>query len=840
MPGMLLVCAVIMLGQSSAPAQKPPGQPLKKPGAADRSSALKSGRLTGIRLGTFPDYSRLIFLFKKPVDSYMVRRPEVNELWLDFGPDAIPKEGRYELHDELVQGVALLEQNGRLTARVKVGLSRFSFRHFSTPDRKAVVLDLRPGDPIKRARPAVSRAALEKLKGLSLELPDPKAIARKIRAALPADPTPDTELFFLTQAADDMARGNFEEAIINLKRLLKNFPNTKYRDPGLFLLGDAYYYSYQNKLEPHFLEITDTFREAIVTFPQSALTPRATLMLGLAYLKMNFNSEAVGYLEIVTKDFPDTRYAVLAYLYLGEAQLNLGEADLAQESLDTVLTFKPSGHSFLKAYYKLGQVHFQKGIYTKANEVFKEVLIRQEDFYLEHPEILYYMGEGYFHSHRPDLARSYLYHLLNIYPEYKAKDVVMARIGDTYKEEGRHSEAKKIYRITKDIFPESTGALISQLRLAEYGALRDSFKPETIFIELEEGAREATLKMYREIVASQKESPLLQLAMFKIGLAAYWQKNYKKALQTFKDTLEKYPKGSIIPDVHFVMSKTILARVRNLYRQKKHLELLSYFFENQRYISEIALSDIRLYVALSHLALDLPSEAIELFLADRGVPDSADQRLLGLGEAYLKDSQYEEAIKALNQFLKRYPRHEKKDQALLHLAQGKMKQGHTKEALSLFENAMTAQPRLKRDGEFQNMLGRIYLELGQYEKAAAALEIAAKGLGEGQGNAQDVFLAYAHLGRALAKVKRKGEAAQALDKALTVQPEQPFPEALYLIARTNFNLGRQKEGLEALDLVSKAEDSFWKMMADQELKVRKWNQELNREIEKEISANLQK
>ncbi|MBW2093042.1 MAG: tetratricopeptide repeat protein, partial [Deltaproteobacteria bacterium] len=713
------------------------------------------------------------------------------------------------------------------------------FRHFSTPDKKAVILDLRSGDPITRTRTTPSPVMLKKLKGLSLDLPDPRPIARKIRASLPAEPPLNTDASILSKALDFMIQGNYQETVNNLKKLWTLYPNSKYLDPGLFLLGEAYYQLYQKNLDLHFVEITDVLREAITTYPESKLTPRGTVILGLVYLKMNYNNEAAGYFKIVIKDYPDTRYAVLASLHLGEAYLDLGEPDLAQDSLDTVMAFRPTGQSYLEVYYRLGQVHFQKGMYTKANEIFKEILNRKEDFYLEYPEILYYMGEGYFHSKRLDLARTYLYHLLNIYPDYQARDMAMARIGDAYKEEGRHQEAKKIYRITRNLYPDSTGAMISQLRLAEYGALRDTFDPETIFIELEEGARETTIRMYQKVVAEHKDSPLIQLALFKIGLAAYWQKDYKKALQNFKDVLEKFPNASIIPDVRIVMSKTILAQIRNLYRQDKYLDLLSYYFENQRYISELALPDIRHYVAMSHLALGLPEEAIELFLADQGVPDSADERLLGLGIAYFKTDQYEKAVKALNRFLKQYPNHKKEAEALLTLAHCKMKQGKKQEALTLFEKVAAVQPKLKRDGEFQNTLGRLYLERGQYTKAAAALDTAAKNLTEGRGDAQDVFLTYTHLGRALAKAKRGKEAARALDMALKVRPKDPFPEALYLIARANFSLGRSKEGLEALKLVSETNDAFWKMMADQEIEARKWDKEIKEELKKESTASLQ-
>ncbi len=800
------------------------------------SAPKKTSEFIGVKLGTFPEHSRLIFSFSRPVAEYTVIRPDTNELWLETSPGTARNTGRFKLEDDMVQGIAILEEDDRITIRIKIKISRFSFRHFSASNQTQIILDLRQGDPIGRTSGIKSPTGLKKFTSISPRLPEAKHIASEIRSRLSAVPQPGSDEEAFAEALDFMISEDFLEAINSFKAHRQQFPDSEYNAARIYLLGDCYYSLHKGSFGPNALLATDAYQEALATFPDTELTPRGIFMLSLAYLNMNRTTEAVGYLKILTSDYPETRYSILAYMYLSKAYLDMGKYDLSRDTLDVLLELRPRGLAYLEVYFNLGQVYFEKSLFTKASEIYRDILKRQNDFYLKTPEILHNLGEIYFNSKRPDLAREYLYHLVNVDPDHKDKDVVLTRIGDTYKEESRHKEARKIYRLVRDLYPDSTGAMISQIRLVEYGALTDAFKPETIFLELREGVREATLKMYEKIVATQKDSPLIQLAMFKIGLAAYWQRDYKRALNVFKEALNKYPTGPIVQDMQFIMSKTVLAQTTNMYERKKYLEVLSLYFEHISYISDVAIPDIRLHVAQSYLALGLNREAIELFLADSGLEESADLRLMGLAEAYSRSGMYEEAGRICSRFLKRYPGHKEANRVKLQLANSKLNLKQKKEALILFDEVMAVEPELRQDAELLNTVGRLYLDMGQPTDAVNALNKATQILRQKEGRPQILFLAYANLGRALSMLGQTKIAASALDSALEVKMKTSIPEVLYVIAKINFDLGRQSEGMKTLYLIKAADDPFWKSIANQELEARALNREIQEDLTKEISA----
>ncbi|MBW2621891.1 MAG: tetratricopeptide repeat protein [Deltaproteobacteria bacterium] len=810
-------------------------------GTASTSNSSKitqktGGELIGVKLGTFPEYSRLLIIFNGPVPEYTVLRPETNELWLETRSRAARRTGRFNLEDDLVQGIAILKRPGQITIRIKTKISRFSFRHFSTANQTQIIIDIRRGDPIEKAGSIQIPPGLKRGPRISPELPEPKQIAGKIRSRLPAAPKPGTDQELFIATLELMINENYQEAVNSFKTLRTQFPDSKYMESCVYLLGECYYALHKGSFGPNALLASDTFQEAITMFPDSPLAPRGIFMLSLTFLDMKRTTELVGYLRILTTDYPETPYSIHAYLYLSKAYLYMERYDLSRDALDVLLELKPAGLEYLEAYFSLGQVYFEKGLFTKAGEIFRDILSRDREFYLKSPEILYNLGEIYFNSKRPDLAREYLYHLLNIDPGHKERDVVLTRIGDTYKEENRHKEAKKIYRLVRDLYPDSTGAMVSQIRLVEYGTLTDAFKPETVFLELRNGVREATLKMYEKVVATQKESPLIQLAMFKIGLAAYWQRDYKRSLKTFKEVLDKYPDSAIEADIKFVMSKAILAQTRNMYARKKYLDVVSVYLENLRYISDVSIPEIRLPVAQSYLALGLTREAIELFMADSGVEESADWRLRGLAEAYNRSGRYEDGNRVCTRFLKRYPDHQEVNRVKLYLAYSKLYLNQKQEAQALFDEVIAAEPVLKQDPELLNTVGRLCLGMGQYRDAAAALRKATEILTTEKGSHQILFLAYANLGRALSMLGEKEGAGRALDSALKVEIEKSIPEVFYMIAKTNFELGRQSEGVRALSLIKAGGDPFWGPIAAQELEARTLDREIQLELPKDITA----
>jgi TolA-binding protein len=765
--------------------------------------------LKNIQLGSLTGYSRLVFTFENPIGQYSVERIDADTLSLDFGSSKSVHMGPVKIGDAMVEGVLVAGDDKHLTVVVRTRPSRFNFRHFTSPDALSVVVDLRPvqaGSLLPGNRP------------VELKLDSIQELAKAERARLALRPQPGTAEDMLAQGVSLLADGRLAEGVKALEDFKAKYPASTWRDPALFLLGDAYYHLDPEKLNDNFLPATETLKTALGLFPKSRLAARARLILALCYLKMDFITEAAEYLKRVIKEFPDSIEASLAQVYLGELFLKLEKPQLAKTAFDAALAINPTGSFFLDAYFKLGQVYFTEGLFSESTEVFKGILKRDGWYYLKRPEILYYMGEGYFHLKRYGLSREFLFHSINMEPEQPDADILMARLGDAYKEEGLNEDAVKLYKFTVDLYPDTAGALISKIRLADYGALGEIFDPDNVFREMENGAQATAIKIYSDIVESGQDMPLIQLAMFKLGQAYLKNDDYPKAVAAFKKLLETYPKSTLAGEARRFSDEAVFEEVKRLYDSNKFSEIISFYTDNKSMVDKKNWPEIRHYLALAYDRLDNPRESAELLEANKDLTDKEEERIYTLGRNYLKLGRYEDAYKVLDQFRKKFPESPRVAESLMEQARVELAQGLDDEALKHLEEAISMDPGLGENVKTQEALGRIYIKKGNLYKAVTAIKKSLDYLKAGSAGKEELFQAYSSLGQALAGLGRKDEAEVSLKAAMENLPAKPSPESLYLIANSYRSLGLEKDYRKILELVAQSSDQFWRSVAEEELK----------------------
>ncbi|MBF0528586.1 MAG: tetratricopeptide repeat protein [Deltaproteobacteria bacterium] len=801
------------------------GAAAEKPKTAKGADSPQSGaplNLSSVRLGTMSDYSRLVFTFNQPMENYTVRRADVDEVWLDFGPAQTKNQGRLNLQDVLLEGVAVLEENGRLQARIKSKTPRFTFRHFVSPDKISIVVDLRS---TSNATPDGSTEQID------VSVPGPEIYARTVRESLPEQPKPNSPEAIMAKATDEILEEKYAAAGNLLKKLKSGFPNSPLGEPATILQGDIAYFTDPKDLTPQFNNITTAYQEAINNYPANPEIPRVKLMLGLTNMKSEYTSEAIGYFKLVIQDHPQSRLALIAKGYLGEIYTKTGKKDLAKEYLEAVLAQHPKGELALKSSYYLGQTYFQNGLYTQAIEMFRDIIYQDDKFYLQHPEILNYMGEAYFKSNRFDLARSFLYHSLNLDPDQKNADLIMVRIAETYKEEQKHDMAAGVYALVRKVYPETPGAMISSVRLAEYGSLHHLLTPQVVFGALEEGAPSTALKIYKKVVETEQQSPLIELATYKMAEAYLDMEEYKQALNIFQEMVIQYPRSTLMPEIKSGMNLALVNLGRALYITKKYDQFIPLLTENQLQVSEEFRPELRHYLAMSYAAVGNQAEAVRTWQANKDYKEHLDERSLGLGRAYLNMDRLSDAVKYLTDFRKNYPDNPQVASTLVDQGLKEYKLGLEDAALSHFEEAIRLSPTVANDAQLMKSMGYMYLKKGNTGGGLSTLKKALDLLKDQPDAQPDIFLIYSNLGQAYTNDGRKEEAEQNLDAAIKSRPKDPPPETLYVIAGAYKKLGLPEKYKSTMELLLKSNSPLWRDVANKELKPAPIDPKVNKLLE---------
>jgi tetratricopeptide (TPR) repeat protein len=198
--------------------------------------------------------------------------------------------------------------------------------------------------------------------------------------------------------------------------------------------------------------------------------------------------------------------------------------------------------------------------------------------------MLYAIGDSYSYLNRPDLTVSFLEHALNVNPSHPKADVMLARIGNALQAQGAQKEAISYFNVAKDLYPDRDGGLVSQIRLADMGAIQAFFSPDQVFDALERGSNQATVKMYDKIISQASESPLLQLAYLKIGQAQAADGENGEAIKWLRTLISKYPKGILLNEAKPIMSRAVVNEAQELFNLSHYEDLERLNFDNYSFL----------------------------------------------------------------------------------------------------------------------------------------------------------------------------------------------------------------------------------------------------------------
>jgi TolA-binding protein len=514
--------------------------------------------LQNISLGQNQEYTRLVFTFDKAIPDVIVRRDDADSLLLDFGRAAANEETTIP-NDGLVSGVSFRQMGERLVAQLALSTNRFESRHFLSRDQFSLVLDVKKAPPLPGTgeddgdnaalSPTLNRAQL------ILEPPPLPGVIKSVALFIEPSSQAGAPERLVTDALELASRGRLDDAIVRLEKFKTDYPNHPYQDPALFLLGDLYF---AKGLPENFLDATTNWRQAIDSFPQSFEGPRAAFMLGEANRLMSYFNEAAGLYKLGAESYQDSPWYPLCLIRAADMDLAMGLNQIARETVAPLIARTPSDPYSLLATLRVAMADYQDTLFSQSAEKFRDALDIDPQIYSFYPEMLYALGDSYSYLNRPDLTVLFLEHALNVIPTHPKADVMLARVGNALQAMGKPSEAISYFNLAKNLYPDHDGGLVSQIRLADMGALRAFFQGDQVFDALERGARQATARMYQRIIDSSSPSPLLQLAYLKLGQAQAADGENSQAIEWLRKLVADFPKGTLIDEAKPILSRAVV------------------------------------------------------------------------------------------------------------------------------------------------------------------------------------------------------------------------------------------------------------------------------------------
>ncbi|MDR1084875.1 MAG: tetratricopeptide repeat protein [Deltaproteobacteria bacterium] len=601
-------------------------------------------------MGTTSGYNRLVFTFSGQLPDVILRRDDVNVLHLDFGPVSRGDVQNGPTND-IVGSIRLSTANDHLTADINLHVNKFEVRHFLSRDRYSCIVDINALDaPINV--PTVPQT--ESGEDVSRMNPPPlNEVLRGLSFFIQTNNNPGSPENLVQRAFDDLMAGRFDDGIEKLTSFKTQYPDHPYADPAWFVLGDAYF---AKGIPDNFLNATTAWREAMDAFPNSITSPRACFMIAEANRLNGNRNEAAGFFKLCAENYPDSPLANLSLLRAADLELAMGLNNQARTTVGPLVSQGLFSKFGLLGRGRLAMADYQDTLYSQACEKFIDILDHDPNIFQLYPEILYALGDSYSYLNRPDLTVHFLEHALNVIPNHPKTDVMLARIGNALQAMGRHPEAISYFNVAKNRFPDKDGGLVSQIRLADMGALQAFFSADQVFDALERGSNQATVKMYDKIISQASDSPLLQLAYLKIGQAQAADGENNEAIKWLRTLISKYPKGILLNEAKPIMSRAVVNEAQESFNlgHYENVDLLNY--DNFSYLEGPDRLRFQRLLAQSYENLGRTEDALRVW---KDIEDQSPEKRLTdqkeVIEAALKAFKPQEAMEQIRASIKEFP-----------------------------------------------------------------------------------------------------------------------------------------------------------------------------------------
>ena len=482
-------------------------------------------------------------------------------------------------------------------------------------------------------------------------------LEEKLTQMVKDDGKEDTSIYL--KCLDTYKAKDWEGTIENLTRLIKKYPNGRYTEKAYFILAKSYDSLNKEFISVQFKEIKGHYEDAVSRFPNSEYVPDAVFSIGNLYFYIKNYYEALGYYNLVLKKDKGSILRVKALMQKARVLLLRNKKEDALSALDeleTITSEYPKLSEGIEAKKEKAKILYEMNKFDRSLEILNELNREDPKNIYKHPDISLYIGYNYYQLGDNQKARENLYRFYNTCPEREINHLVLNQIGDTYRNEGLIEDAVKLYRMVLERFPNTDGAIISKIRLAEQQEEHD-------WIEKTRKEMGSSKKIYENIVndsdgKKDDKNPLIQLSMLKLGITYQKEKEYEKSLNILKELLEKYPKTSLRKELTHALMVTIEGLLERENKDHKYINIINLYFKDDKIFSMVNAPELFLPVARAFVYIGLNDMAIEVFkkadilLSDNDKPDDL---LFLMGKYLFEQDSIEDALKRFDILIDNHP-----------------------------------------------------------------------------------------------------------------------------------------------------------------------------------------
>lgn len=528
----------------------------------------------------------------------------------------------------------------------------------------------------------------------------------------------------LKKAEEALTAGDFVKAESLLSKIIEKHPGSQEADRASYRLGDALYYNENLPEDVRYSQAVRAYKDALRREPKSPLAEWALLQVGNAYrLQGRFFMASTFYQRLV-REYPKGRFSKEALFGRAESYYGIRQFPLSLQFYRSFVNQYPEEKRVLQALVGAANSLYYLEKYEEATAAY-EKLMTHTSFTPAAltPEVRYPMAEACFRIKDYSCAKERFTEFYNLYPQHELSDEALARMGDVYFEAGQPVTALIFYQEAVALYPESDGAAIGRIRMADLALRRSQLaeKPNVVHPEID------PLESYSAVAQSKAAKPLTELAHYKKAQLLSAQGRHLEALKEFRRLRKKYPTGNLAEHSRAAAVDVLQRMVEDSLARNDAFKAIELYVTNHNLVSATDYQPYKLYVSVgeAYMSKGMTKRAIEMFrrVVEVEFPTPQDERASWLlGKAYLKAKKYEQAEKQFRAFLNSYPDSSRSREARFSIGKSLFLRKRFTEALSYFKADVNRGKTAPFSAEALLLYARTQRALAKKEQAARIYE----------------------------------------------------------------------------------------------------------------------
>jgi TolA-binding protein len=627
-----------------------------------------------------------------------------------------------------------------------------------------------------------------------------------------------------SSARELFQREKYIESLTMLRYFMDNYPRNELADDVSFLIGDCYFYLAEESILSSYQPALDAFQLALALYAGSENAPRGYYQLANAYREMGYYFEADENYKFLMETYPNVRYIPATHFWIAENLFQGEEFEEARDRFQNYIVKYPQGEYLRHASFRMADCLVGLKKYKKALRRYEEGLDRWPAYSKLLPETLYSMGLTYMKSGNSGKARSVLFMSLNVFPDQEYNHIILTKIGDSYRVEGKVEEALKVYSQNSALYPESKGALISEIKMADIGVKNPGFFKFDQYLE--------PLEVYQRIIEKYPITDLAEEALYKQGFAYAKQKRHQKAILSLETVLDEYPDSELSKRCFYSLQENLSMLINSYFSEEKYYPILDLHKKYETpFLVDIKDSKTFFQIGESFRQIGLYAKAFGMYEKARRIyppTHPEDELILRTGETCLLKKEYYKAENLFKKMINNFPASNYRRIALHNLADTYFEQESYEKARLAYLSVLGGTRRIPRDlkgffclGKSYQAIGNVSLTIDAYRQVIQVAE----GLGKEWLEDEYVIKSYFQLADYLYQIRRYVDAIKVYTQAIERYPEDERTQwALYRIAAGYRKVGKEGVEIESLkNLASKgSRGAFWEKVISENIRNLEW------------------